>query len=84
VGKHRLRTPRARVSLHRTTDVNVVDMASGIIHLLTLEAITAGSDRKGRYTARCGTTVHPAQPADPGCDYCWSCRSVIPRQRSGS
>jgi hypothetical protein len=83
VAKHRLTSRRTRASLRHTVDI--LDLRTGTIHLLTSTA-AAGTHRAGRYVALCGANIIRADDlTDPGFrHYCWSCRSVIPRQRSGS
>jgi hypothetical protein len=83
VAQHRLTSRRTRASLHHTVDI--LDLRTGTIHLLT-SAAAAGTNRIGRYVALGGADVVRADDlTDPGFPrYCWSCRSVIPRQRSGS
>jgi hypothetical protein len=84
MAQHRLTSRRTRASLRRTVDI--VDLRTGTIHLLTSSAVAAGTNRTGRYVALCGADIICADDlTDPGFRrYCWSCRSVIPRQRSGS
>jgi hypothetical protein len=84
VAKHRLTSRRTRAALRHTVDI--VDLRTGTLHLLTSAAAAAGTNRAGRYVALCGADVVRADDlTDPGFRrYCWSCRSVIPRQRSGS
>jgi hypothetical protein len=88
MAKHRLTTPRIRGPLHRGVDrtVDMLDVRTGVIHLVTSAAAAAGADHTGRFLAVCGAEVMRADDlTDPGFrSYCWSCRSVIPRQRSGS
>jgi hypothetical protein len=83
VAQHRLTSRRTRASLRHTVDM--MDLRTGTIHLLT-SAAAAGTNRTGRYVALCGADIIRADNlTDPGFRrYCWSCRSVIPRQRSGS
>jgi hypothetical protein len=57
--------------------MNMVDLRTGLTHLLTPEAADAG------LVALCGLAVLPAALVDPGTGYCWNCRSTIPTQRSG-
>ena len=84
MAKHRLTSRRTRAALRHTVDI--VDLRTGTLHLLTSAAAAAGTNRAGRYVALCGADVVRADDlTDPGFRrYCWSCRSVIPRQRSGS
>jgi hypothetical protein len=84
VAQHRLTSRRTRASLRHTVDM--MDLRTGTIHLLSSAAAAAGTNRTGRYVALCGADIIRADDlTDPGFrHYCWSCRSVIPRQRSGS
>jgi hypothetical protein len=84
MAKHRLTSRRTRAARRHTVDM--MDLRTGTIHLLTSSAAAAGTHRTGRYVALCGADVVRADDlTDPGFPrYCWSCRSVIPRQRSGS
>lgn len=83
MAQHRLTNRRTRAGLRHTVDM--VDLRTGTIHLLT-SAAAAGTNRTGRYFALCGADVLRAEDlTDPGCRrYCWSCRSLIPTQRSGT
>jgi hypothetical protein len=84
MAQHRLTSRRTRADLRHTVDI--VDLRTGTIHLLTSAAAAAGTNPQGRYVALCGADIIRADDlTDPGFSrYCWSCRSVIPRQRSGS
>jgi hypothetical protein len=84
VAQHRLTSRRTRASLRHTVDM--MDLRTGTTHLLTAAAVATGTNPQGRYVALCGADIIRADDlTDPGCRrYCWSCRSVIPRQRSGS
>jgi hypothetical protein len=83
VAQHRLTSHRTRAALRHTVDI--LDLRTGTLHLLT-SAAAACISRAGRYVALCGADLIRAEDLiDPGFRrYCWSCRSVIPRQRSGS
>jgi hypothetical protein len=83
VAQHRLTSTRTRATVRHTVDI--LDLRTGTIHLLT-SAAAAGTNPQCRYVALCGADVVRADDlTDPGFRrYCWSCRSVIPRQRSGS
>jgi len=63
--------------------VDVVDLRTRPVHLLTPEAAAAGRQADGRYLALRGDVL-PASLIDPGQGYCWSCRSTstVPSQRS--
>jgi hypothetical protein len=78
VAQHRLTSRRTLAALRHTVDI--LDLRTGTIHLLTSAAAAAGTNRAGRYVALCGTDVVRADDlTDPGCRrYCWSCRSVTP------
>jgi hypothetical protein len=84
MAQHRLTSRRTRAALRHTVDM--MDLRTGTIHLFTAAAAAAGTNRAGRYVALCGADIIRADGlTDPGFRrYCWSCRSVIPRQRSGS
>jgi hypothetical protein len=84
MAQHRLTSRRTRAALRHTVDM--MDLRTGTIHLFTSAAAAAGTNRAGRYVALCGADIIRADGlTDPGFRrYCWSCRSVIPRQRSGS
>jgi hypothetical protein len=64
----------------------MVDVRTGVIHLVTSAVTTAGADRAGRFFAVCGADVVRADDlTDPVFrHYRWSCRSLvpIPKQRS--
>ena len=81
MAQHRLTSRRTWASLRHTVDM--MDLRTGTIHLLTA---AAGTNRAGRYVALCGADVVRADDlTDPGFRrYCWSCRSIIPKQRSGT
>jgi hypothetical protein len=83
MAQHRLTSRRTRAALHHTVDM--MDLRTGTIHLLSSAAAAAGTSRTGRYVALCGADISRADDlTDPGCRrYCWSCRSVIPKRRSG-
>jgi hypothetical protein len=83
MAQHRLTSRRTRASLRYTVDI--VDLRTGTIHLLTSAAAAGGTNRTGRYVALCGANVVRADDlTDPGFRrYCWSCRPINPRQRSG-
>ena len=82
MAQHRLTSRRTRASLRHTVDI--LDLRTGTIHLLT-SAAAAATSRAGRYVALCGADIIRADDlTNPGFrHYCWSCRSIIPRQRSG-
>ena len=84
MAQHRLTSRRTRATLHRTVDI--VDLRTGTIPLLTCAAAAAGTNPQGRYFALCGADIIRADDlTDPGFRrYCWSCRSIIPKQRSGT
>jgi hypothetical protein len=84
MAQHRLTSRRTRASLRHTVDI--LDLRTGTIYLLTATAAAAGTNPQGRYVALCGADIIRADDlTDPGCRrYCWSCRSVIPSQRSGT
>lgn len=54
MAQHRLTSRRTRASLRHTVDI--VDLRTGTIHLLT-SAAAAGTNRTGRYVALCGADV---------------------------
>lgn len=85
MAKHRLSSRRTRAPLRHP--VQMVDVRTGVIHLLTPVALAVGADRDGRYIALCGANVLcSAEGTDPGVhQFCWSCRCLdptIPTQRS--
>ena len=84
MAQHRLTSRRTRADLRHTVDM--MDLRTGTIHLLTSAAVAAGTSRTGRYVALCGADIIRADDlTDPGFRrYCWSCRSIVPRQRSGT
>jgi hypothetical protein len=71
--KHRL---EERQDDRQRRTVDIVDLRTGLTHLLTPDAADAG------LVALCGLAVLPAALVDPGAGYCWNCRSTIPNQRS--
>jgi hypothetical protein len=86
MAQHRLTSRRTRAALRHTVDI--LDLRTGTIHLLTAAAAAAaaaGTNPQGRYVALCGADVVRADDlTDPGFRrYCWSCRSIVPSQRSG-
>jgi hypothetical protein len=62
VAHHRLTRRRTRASLHHTVDI--LDLRTGTIHLLTSAA--AGTNHTGRYFALCGADIIRADLTDPG------------------
>ena len=84
VAQHRLTSRRTRASLRHTVDI--LDLRTGTIHLLTSAAVAVGTSRTGHYVALCGADIIRADDlTDPGFPrYCWSCRSIIPKRRSGA
>ncbi len=83
MAQHRLTSRRTGAALRHTVDM--MDLRTGTIHLLTSAAAAAvGTSRTGCYVALCGADVVRADDlTDPGFRrYCWSCRSIIPSQRS--
>jgi hypothetical protein len=81
VAQHRLTSRRIRATLHHAVDM--MGLRTDTIHLFT-SAAAAGTNRTGRYVALCEADIIRADDlTDPGFRrYCWSCRSIIPRQRS--
>jgi hypothetical protein len=78
--KHRLQPPVRRM-------VDMVDARTGMVHLLTPDAVAAGRSGESRYVAVCGADVVPASLTELEQRYCWPCRSTttgIPSQRSRS
>jgi hypothetical protein len=71
--KHRLE--KGQDDRQRRT-VDVVDLRTGLTHLLAPDAADAG------LVALCGRPVLPAALVDPGVGYCWDCRSTVASQRS--
>lgn len=76
--KHRLDTRQDDQRLRRT--IHMVDLRTGLTHLLTADAAAADLVRPLR------ASPAPAALVDPGTGYCWHCRSTtrssIPSQRS--
>lgn len=70
MAQHRLTSRRTRAPLRRTVDI--LDLHTGTLHLLTPDAVAAGTSRAGRYVALCGADVLRAEDlTDPGCRrYC--------------
>lgn len=83
--KHRLLRRRHRLTPRRRCLVDMVDIRSLVMHLVTPDAAAAGLRGKGRYIALCGADVIPASLTEPGrfrCEPClWQSVSV-PSQRS--
>jgi hypothetical protein len=71
--KHRLEK-RQDERQRRTADI--VDLRTGLTHLLTPDAADAG------LVALCGTSCAARALVDPGAGYCWDCRSTVPGQKS--
>jgi hypothetical protein len=78
-GRHRHRTSKHQLEKrqqdHQRRTITMVDLRTGLTHLLTPDAADAG------LVALCGRPVLPAALVDPGVGYCWDCRSTIPNQR---
>jgi hypothetical protein len=53
--QHRLTSRRTQAALRHTVDI--VDLRTGTIHLLTSAAVAAGTNRAGRYVALCGADI---------------------------
>ena len=64
----------------------LVPATTGLIHLLTPDALAAGLRPKTDYVALCGVVVLPAPLVEPGGRSCWGCQSAtvatVPSQRS--
>jgi hypothetical protein len=79
-GRHRHRNSKHRLEKREENrqrrTIAMVDLRTGLMHLLTPDAADAG------LVALCGRPVLPAALVDPGAGYCWDCRSTIPSQRS--
>jgi hypothetical protein len=79
-GRHRHSTSKHRLEKRQADrqrrTIDMVDLRTGLTHLLTPDAAEAG------LVALCGRPVLPAALVDPGAGYCWDCRSTVPSQRS--
>jgi hypothetical protein len=82
MGKHARPRRGARFTRRPSTLVEWVDLRTGVTHLLTLAAISAGRDGHWHYVALCGVEVLPGDSAEPQGD-CQACRGrSLPAQRS--
>lgn len=71
-GKHSLDS--GFPSRQRVLTIDMVDVESHLMHLMTPDALDAGRLPRGCYIALCGEKVLPAALVDPGEDYCMPCR----------
>lgn len=73
--RHRLLRRRHRLTPRRRRLIDMVDIRSLVMHLLTPDAAAAGLRGKGRYIALCGAEVIPASLTEPGRFRCQPCLS---------
>ncbi|MGH3902558.1 MAG: hypothetical protein ACRDTA_30730 [Pseudonocardiaceae bacterium] len=64
----RLTRRRPRLALRSPAPIELLDLRTGLTHLLTPAAAAAGRVRAGRYLALCGAQVIPAATTESGQD----------------
>ena len=85
--KHRLLRPRHRLTPRRRCLVDMVDIRSLVMHLVTPDVAAAGLRGNGRCVALCGADVIPACLTEPGrfrCQPCLLQSASVPSQRDES